>query len=305
MSVRKYLTEFGLNMFGNYFYLLQQDQLKTFTESKIPIHIYFICTRPRISLDVKTLIFHEHSVEGNFLIQKQDAFESIPFNVPNQLGSNVRFECPYPYTEITIYNTNNEIVAQANVALLMNMFGIYDVSLDLEVKYIGQSYGIEGARTAPSRLMSHSTLQEIYSDIIRTSPDKDVWIFLGQFEQHLLMSFDGRLEAYGTSEEEDIEHMHTVLRTPITKQQEINFTEAALIRYFQPQYNDKFKYNFPNPAHTTYSQCYELDINNICFEVNTEELNTRLWSLNIKPEWIHFGQFPLHSIDERVDMFKF
>jgi hypothetical protein len=55
--------------------------------------------------------------------------------------------------------------------------------LDLKVLYIGQSYGVEGARTAPDRLQSHSTLQGIYSEAIIKNPDCEVWFILTSFEQ--------------------------------------------------------------------------------------------------------------------------
>lgn len=222
--------------------------------------------------------------------------------MPSYLSKVARFECPYPHTTLKLFNENNEIISSASVALLMSMFDMRHEALDLEVKYIGQSYGVEGARTAPNRLLSHSTLQEIYFDIISKTPDKEVWFILVQFKQILITSFDGTQEKYGTTNEEDDEHMYTVINTPITKQQEINFTEAALIRYFQPEYNDKFKYNFPNPAHSTYAECYDLDLNSIYFEVHTEDLYSRLFTKTVGPEWIHFGKFTMHSSEERRDM---
>jgi hypothetical protein len=46
---------------------------------------------------------------------------------------------------------------------------------------------------------------------------------------------------YGTTTEEDDEHIDSVLGTEITEQQQINFTKAALIRYFDPEYNVLFR----------------------------------------------------------------
>ena len=105
--------------------------------------------------------------------------------------------------------------------------------------------------------------------------------------------------------EEDSEHIATVLSTKITEQQEINFTEAALIRYFQPPYNKTYKDSFPNPAHVTYSECYDIDLNMVNIEVQTEEVKARLWSEAVQPRWVHFCSFPLHSREDRVYMFSF
>lgn len=70
MSIRKYFSEFGLNMFSEALFMMQQDQLKTFDGVENPVHIYFICTRPRISLDVNTLKFLEGTSEGSFLYKE-------------------------------------------------------------------------------------------------------------------------------------------------------------------------------------------------------------------------------------------
>jgi hypothetical protein len=175
--------------------------------------------------------------------------------------------------------------------------------LDLEVLYIGQAYGSDGSRTAVDRLQNHSTLQGIYAEAIRNSPDQEVWMVLCSFEPYLLASFDGRSKNYATTLHQDDAHIHQVISTAITEQQEINFTEAALIKYFQPEYNKVYKDSFPNPAHSTYSECYDVDLNMVSVEVQTEELRLKLWSEAAKPAWVHFCTFPLHSKQERQFMF--
>jgi hypothetical protein len=65
-----------------------------------------------------------------------------------------------------------------------------------------------------------------------------------------------------------------------------------------------FKNVFPSPAHTTYSQCYELDINSLVVEVDTEDLGVRLWTSAIKEKWHHLIQYELHSAEDRRSMFE-
>jgi hypothetical protein len=177
--------------------------------------------------------------------------------------------------------------------------------LACEVLYVGQAFGENGSRTAPDRLESHSTLQEIYSDACSRAPDKEIWFCLWNFDPWLLVSFDGRQQEYGTSTEVDSEHIDTVLNTDITEEQRINFTEAALIRYFQPEYNVIYKDSFPSPKHTDYSECYNLDVNSVAVELNTEESKVILWSEAVSPRWIHFIQYALHNKEERKAMFDF
>ena len=104
--------------------------------------------------------------------------------------------------------------------------------------------------------------------------------------------------------EEDSQHIDRVLVADMTEQQRINFIEAALIKYFQPPYNKIYKDSFPNPAHSTYSECYDIDLNMVCIEMQTESVGLRLWSESVEPHWEHFCVFPLHSREDRVYMFE-
>jgi hypothetical protein len=122
--------------------------------------------------------------------------------------------------------------------------------------------------------------------------------------------FDGRTKFSDQEKAKDkkrFQHVYsTLMGEGINEQQKINFTEAALIRYFEPPYNKIYKDTFPNPAHSTYSQCYELDINSICIELQTSELvNCQFFSSTIpKAPW-HMKDFQLHSKAERRSMFDF
>jgi hypothetical protein len=90
----------------------------------------------------------------------------------------------------------------------------------------------------------------------------------------------------------------------ISEQQFINFTEAALIRYFQPAFNVIYKDSFPNPAHKTYSECYDLDVNLVNVEIGSfDAIDLMLYNSHIEREPIHFAEFPLHNPLERRAMF--
>lgn len=290
-------------MFGEYYVLLQQDQLEnpqTTQFGDYPCHIYMIARRPRIMLDPKSIKFGEKIVTGNFNIQRGENLESHTFSVPNNMGtSKVKIDCPYPYTEFFMYDFEGKELSKGKSALLITSFGIFWELLSLEILYIGQSYGSEGDRTALERLKNHSTLQGIYSEAIRRSPDKEIWLLLWNFETHLITAFDPTQDTYATTNEEDNIHINKVLTTGITEQQQINFAEAALIRYFQPEYNVLFKNSFPNPAHKTYSECYDLDINFLAVELQTYDILTQIWSPSATARWEHKPRFLLHSREER------
>jgi hypothetical protein len=309
--MRKFISEFAVHMVGGPHALLQQDHLATgelhdlFNE-KCPCHIYLICRRPRISILPADVRFTSEAFEGHATVQDGPSFHKEPFRLPAPNASGMRFKSDYPYSEFEILTPEGEIYLQGKTALLATGFGSqFDKHLAGEVIYVGQSYGVEGSRTAPERLKSHETLQRIYAEAIARTPDKEIWIQLWSFSPSLLISFDGASKQYGTTTEEDDEHMRQVFGSDITEQQRINFTEAALIRYFDPEYNILFRASFPNSAHTSYSECYDLDINSVAVELNTEESCCMLWSKAVAPRWCHYIHYALHSREERAAMFDF
>jgi hypothetical protein len=300
---RKYISEFGLNSLGHSV-LIQRDGLDKLDQiglpEDMPLHIYMIARRPRITLDPASIQIDDQTVRGRFNIQRQNTLEPHDFILGNELGTaDVRIDCPYPHTEYTIHYTNGQQVL-GKAALLMSQIPQYWPLLDLEVLYVGQS-----SRAAPERLRNHSTLQEIYAEAIQRSPDQEIWLVLWNFQPFVLATFDGRAGTYDTTLEEDDAHMKQVTHSLISEQQQINFTEAALIRYFQPEYNVKFKNSFPSATHDSYSECYEIDLNLINVELQTEMIRSRLWSKSRAATWVHFATFEFHSSEERRNMFEF
>jgi hypothetical protein len=237
---------------------------------------------------------------GVFFAQKGNEFSYKEFKVENHLGTTkLSMICPYPHTEFSLKDENGAVVLKAKAAVLATMFNSFNDELDLEVFYIGQSYGIDGERKAPDRLMKHSTLQAIYHEALTRSPDKEIWLMLWSFTEIIFTSIDGISNEYRVTEEQDLLHTKEMFERGISEQQKINFTEAALIRYFQPEYNSIFKDTFPTPAHSTYSECYDLDLHTVCVELQTKEVNCRLWSKHVQPKWTHYAVYSLHTYEER------
>jgi hypothetical protein len=53
-------------------------------------------------------------------------------------------------------------------------------------------------------------------------------------------------------------------------EQVINISEAAIINFFKPLYNEKFIDNFPLDSHQSYKQYYDLDYNALTVEIDME-----------------------------------
>lgn len=303
----KYFTEFGLNTYADYLFLTQQDALGKLEEQvlrKIPCYIYIIGRKPRVMLEPNSFKIDDSWVRGTLKFQKQNCFESRDFVMPNRLGrSDLRLDCPYPYLEFSLCDEADKRISFVKAGALAHLFPEMADFIDIEVLYVGQAYGDRGGRQASDRLQSHSTLQKIYYEVSRRTPDQDVWLLLLNFDLALYTIFNGQCRNFQVSDEDDDKHIEHVFRSGITEQQAINFTEAALIRYFEPEYNEVFKNSFPNPAHKTYSECYDLDVNSVVVTIETDTIGCMLWSKRREKTFMHIAAFPLHNSEERKSLF--
>lgn len=301
-------------MVDDFTLVLKQQQLYELEEiskqfNAVPdFHIYFIVRRPRIYFDHESIELTKNHLKGKCKIQDRDSFKTIEFNYIHYFKEkNLAIECVYPYDKMFVVTEDQTKIFGGYASLMLQEFnttgniitGAY--TDESEVIYIGQSFGQEGSRTAEDRLLSHSTLQKIYSE---NTPDKEIWITLWSFTRNELMFMSPKVD--NQENHELFMKFFNYTRTRYEKisfEQEINFTEAALIRYFQPIYNDKFKYNFPSKAHTTYSQCYKLGLDYVAFEIDTKRLNMIIWS-EAQP-LKKFKHKEIYSLKNKDDIKKF
>ncbi|MBX7105113.1 MAG: hypothetical protein K1X57_13590 [Gemmataceae bacterium] len=315
---RKYISESAVNMLCSRPVLIQRHKMDDAKFLKIademPFHIYMICRRPRITFDPASITYGDKSISAQFIVHERTGPIYVPFTTGMDVEPEKRpIKCEYPYNEVRILDEKGDLIIGCHASYLLSQTAgdLHDYSqmkhLDLEVLYVGQAYGKEGERTAPNRLKNHETLLAIYAELAANAPEDEIWLAMLSFEPPItLMSLDGRQQHTAeVTGDADLAHLFNVLDTPVAERQRVCFAEAALIRHFQPKYNDKFKYNFPNPAHETYSQCYDLDLNAVAVELHFEELRLRLYSPTIPPQYNILVEFPLHSPELRQSIFDF
>lgn len=308
MAKRKYTSEFALNAESQLILVLQYEDLGRLAEfapaEEYPCHIYLICRRPRITLDPDNFAVTPSVISGRFRIQRGPTHDEVAFALGNQIGrDDLQLECSYPHTHFALVSPNGDKISHGKVGLLAHFVPAMQDHLNLEVLYVGQAYGANGERTAPDRLKSHSTLLSIYAEAASRAPDQDIYIVLLNLRYILLSSFDGRDGDVIATDQEDTAHIDRVFDTKVPEQVWINLSEAALIRYFCPKYNVLFKDTFPNPAHGSYSLCYDIDLNTLVVALETSSARTQFWSAAAPASWTHIAQFALHSPDERRAMF--
>jgi hypothetical protein len=301
---RKYMAEFALHTYTSYGAICYPHDLDTL-DAKRKYHIYMINLIPKLSFveDSLEISKHEISVSVRLRTELEDRIEKFTLSIAKDIDhTQLTFEFDKPLKSITIKNSKGH---GSMIRVLPFYLQQTENRMDCEIIYIGKSFGKNGERNAIQRLKSHSTLQEIQSELLFDPPIKDLAITLWEFTPQLISSFDGRSKEYEKSEEEDMQHMKGILNAQAIKvnDQIINITEAALINYFKPDYNEKFKDNFPDIEHVGYRHYYDLDYNSLLVEIDTDTIVSKIFSK--ERAYPHFGaiEYNLHPENIRKSMF--
>jgi len=313
-KVYDFSTESFFIMYLNIFQIIQEVDLQQYAQSqetfssKIPCNIYFILRRPKVTVDIESVKIKGSKVYFDTLIQDKSKF--IPISIKLEFSKAklpISFKCEYPYNLFTITDSDSHLLTAKPGTFLDESYTEKNLEiplLDYEILYIGQAYGKNGERTAIERLMSHSTLQKIYSQSLSYNPDSDISILLTNFSQLDLLSVNGLAKSNPKNKEDDDKRAFEFFKnngTLFSENQKINFTEAALIKYFQPKYNLEFKDSFPSKNHKSYSECYDLNIKSMAIELDTSESQRKIYTETSGKKTRHYMDF---SFDTREDRFN-
>lgn len=174
--------------------------------------------------------------------------------------------------------------------------------VNFEVKYIGQAYGKEGSRNVLDRLLQHETLQEI---VIKGVP-KGYQITLLLLEINSSSQLITSFNPFAKNKEEGEARINSgITKLFTTSEQElVALYEAALIRYFYPFYNKKFKNSFPSTNLKILQDCYEKDFAGVAAELSFDDnLPFKLFSESVPPANNHIAKHALHDDKARKIFF--
>ncbi len=313
MAKRKYVTEMALGFFSKNLLLLHPKDIKTLEkETNRTIvdvaddcHIYLIVVRPRISFVPGSIVVGEEFTRGLFRYYTNGVAKDVAFSLSGKPNADSVEISSYPHSSLSLIKNGEEVRSYPAHLVSMMCDHIDDLSIrDLQVVYVGKSYA-DGKRSAKDRLLSHSTLQQVLADLNNDSPDMEALIVMVQYEPpQIMMSFDGRDKTVKLEDDRNIGADVHKLETLITEDIEISLIEAGLIKYFAPLYNDKYKESFPHPSHQILKQVYEIDFGALTVEINTEELNGRLFSKERKPGYHHIASVDLFDPAVRRSFFN-
>lgn len=314
---RKYVAEFGIGYMNSYtsmitaHQLLQGGALKEKDKKELELcHIYIIAARPAPYFDCESIRHENNKLSGRLCYKINGIEHKIDFSDYNWSLEDdaVTLDCKYPFREICSLNSQGHEVTYLPATYLANAYltnkknGVSDLNC-YEVLYVGQALGNQGNRSALDRLRSHSTLQKILAMTNHDYPDKEIMIFMYQFENaQIFTSIDGRAKDADNTEENEERFMRAI-KNPPDKKQKIGIIEAGLIRYFQPHYNEIFKIKFPSTKHKVLKSCYDLDITGLVIELDLSDLNYCLYSNAAASKMHHIAQIDLVSSISRMSFF--
>lgn len=235
-------------------------------------HLYMILSLPRFHFETPTIFFRNNLLtcnisDGKRLIHYSDPESKLS---TNSIFSGFSFNCPYPYTTLTInYYQNFVKMNPATIDADGLYFSMPDAKKDFEVLYIGQSQGRKKNRTAGIRLESHSTLQKILQDYKDKNDDSHIVILLMNFDVDAEMMFTpntlGYDEKIPVEDRVDSSTKHYNIRDLN------NIVEAALINAFKPKYNYCFKQtNTKNKGLKTMKLLFDNKFDSLSVEMNPE-----------------------------------
>ena len=174
-------------------------------------------------------------------------------------------------------------------------------AIKFEVKYVGQAYGQDGSRNAVDRLLKHETLQKI---ALRGVPDgyRITLLLLAVEPNNQLFT---TINPFAKNKEESEARIQKGLDKLFntTEAERISLYEAALIRYFYPDFNKEFKDSFPSTNLKILRDCYDKDFSAVVAEICIDELPFRLWSSAVEPKPYHIAKHDLHKSEDRKMFF--
>lgn len=169
--------------------------------------------------------------------------------------------------------------------------------IKFEVKYVGQAYGQDGSRSAIDRLLKHETLQKIALKGVPQGYRITLLLLAIEPSNRMITSINPFAKNTQDGEARIQQGLSKFFNT--TEQERISLYEAALIRYFYPEFNKEFKDSFPSTNLKILQDCHEKDFSAVVAEICIDELPFRLWSSAVNPKLYHIAKHDLHKDEDR------
>ncbi|WP_157853355.1 hypothetical protein [Streptomyces xanthophaeus] len=273
-------------------------------------HIYVIGKRQKLSIHPNSVQFESGSFRVVIRRQTGEDYEEIAIRGAIQdkrtegVDQQYAWHSEYPYEEFRVVDAaSGALIFGGEVAAFFQDANFLPAEWRaINIVYVGQSLGRKVERQALDRLVSHSTLQRVYSE---SSPDEDVWLGLCTIiDTALHFTIDPKAEVSTSDEEDDlhIQRVHEAMGSSSTFQKKAAtaLAEGALISYFDPKYNVLLRGTFPDAKHSILAECYELEFQSLMLEFNALEQGIPFASAARRAATCHYMQLPMHPQDGGV-----
>jgi hypothetical protein len=315
-EVRKYFTEIGLSLLteGSAVFrpsvMQHLDKIGHITQSVLDdASIYFLCTKPRIRIEPDSIQRVSGDLRFDLVLDTKNGRqieEKTVFGFFDFVGEveTVRVHDTLSfYIELIGKNGDESVNFPVEKFVPYSSFPGFNI-LDYEVLYIGQSQVGKSSGNIVSRLRNHSTLQAILADLHANAPHLEPFIFCFVLDPPRYVMHMDPLQPTETTDDEDMEHILHAYFNPPSGAQVTSIAEAAYIRFFRPAYNRLLKDSFPSTDLKLLQTCYDLDFSALAVEVNTEDLDARVYSGLQEPRYHHIASFDLHPAHKRKSFFE-
>ena len=286
-------VEHALSLYATSFFYLpanliyDSEVLKQYEEISKKCHIYIIGYLP------KTKLLSWRQVGRNAVLEYGIGSEKHDLNLPLPPGCTLDLNDLAPYA---VDESGQKFgIPEEAVTHFMQQRSKF------KVKYVGQAYGKDGSRNALDRLVKHETLQKIA--VTGVPADMSLQLLLLEVEPNtqLITAFNPFAKIKNESGSRIKAGIDKLFHT--SEQERISLYEAALIRYFYPQFNKEFKDSFPSTRLKVLQDCYDKDFSMIAAEINLDDLPFQLCSEVVEPSHSHIAKYDLHIDKQRKAFF--
>ncbi len=242
-------------------------------------HIYCVVDYPRVNFVPDSIIYEilNNEIIYRVLLEYRHNGEmkrvAIEDRVPLSGNISKVIIDKYPHTEIILLDSNDNFVMSTTALKLAYAASIPDLT-NLNVLYIGKGTGIKKQKNALERVQEHKTIQKILAFHHARHPDRSVLIGLFNFGAVNKYAFIDGMDHSKIFGLDDFTRLMHAQQFQLSLNQKTAIIEAALIRYFEPEYNDKLKKDLPAKNSKALADCYKYDISAIVVKLWTSDENS-------------------------------
>lgn len=314
--MKKYFTEISLLLVteGSAVFrpsvMQHLDKIGYITQSVLDeASIYFLCTKPRIRIEPDSIQRVSGDLHFELVLDTKNGRRSEQKTIPGFFDFVSEVETVRVHDTLSFYieliaeNGDESINFPVEKFVAYSSFPGFNI-FDYEILYVGQSQVGKSSGNIVSRLRNHSSLQTILADLHANSPYLEPFIFCFVMDPPRYAMHMDPFQLTETTDDEDMQHILHAYFNPPSEAQVTSVAEAAYIRFFRPAYNRLLKDSFPSTDLKLLQTCYDLDFSALTVEVNTADLESRVFSGFQEPRYHHIASFDLYSPHKRKSFFE-